>query len=72
MAKSRNPELEKVLKLIVDSAEKQLSELPPKQAAAARRKIHRIATETAKLSAKAAKSLGPLPASAPQSRKKVS
>ncbi|MBZ5659794.1 MAG: hypothetical protein LAO08_05245 [Acidobacteriia bacterium] len=49
MAKPGKSELEKVLKLIVDSAEKRLSHLPPKDAAAVRKKIRRIASATASL-----------------------
>ena len=47
MTKPVNSEFQKILKLIVDSAEKQLSLLPPKEAAAARKKIRRIALATA-------------------------
>jgi hypothetical protein len=47
MAKPGNAELKKVLQLIVESAEKRLSHLPPKEAAAVRKKIRRIASETA-------------------------
>ncbi len=47
MTKAAKSEFQKVLKLIVDSVEKRLSELPPKEAAAARKKIHRIASEAA-------------------------
>ena len=47
MARAGKTELEKVLKLIVDSVEKRLSQLPPKEADAARKKIHRIAAATA-------------------------
>jgi hypothetical protein len=47
MTKAPNSELEKVLKMIVASAEKRLAHLPPNEAAAARKKIRRIAAETA-------------------------
>jgi hypothetical protein len=47
MARAAKSELEKVLKLIADSAEKRLSHLSPKQAAVVRKKIQRIVSETA-------------------------
>jgi hypothetical protein len=47
MARAVKSDLQKVIKLIVDSTEKQLSHLPPKEAAAARKKIRRIASATA-------------------------
>jgi hypothetical protein len=47
MAKAIKSDLQKVLKLIVASAEKRLTHLPPKQAAVVRRKIRRIASEIA-------------------------
>lgn len=47
MIKAAKSELEKVLKLIVASAEKRLAHLTPKEAAAIRKKILRIAAETA-------------------------
>ena len=47
MARAVKSDLQKVLNLIVDSAEKRLSHLPPKEAAAVRKKIRRIASATA-------------------------
>lgn len=47
MARAVKSDLQKVLKLIVSSAEKRLSHLPPKEAAAVRKKIRRIASATA-------------------------
>jgi hypothetical protein len=47
MAKSATSDLEKVLKLLVASAEKRLAHLPKKEAAAARKKIRQIADATA-------------------------
>ena len=47
MPKAVKSDLQKVLKLIADSAEKRLSHLPPKEAAAVRKKIRRIASATA-------------------------
>ncbi len=46
MAKPVKSDLQKVLKLIVASAERRLSHLPPKQAAVVRKKIRRIAAAT--------------------------
>ena len=46
MAKPVKSNLQKVLKLIVDSAERRLSHLPPKEAAVVRMKIRRIAAAT--------------------------
>ena len=43
MTKAVKSDLQKVLKLIVASAERGLSHLPPKEAAAVRKKIRRIA-----------------------------
>jgi hypothetical protein len=54
MSKAVKSEFQKVLKLIVDSAENRLSQLPPKEAAAVREKIHRIASDTASLGGKKA------------------
>jgi hypothetical protein len=45
MTKAVKSEFQKVLKLIVDTVEKRLSHLPPREAAAARKKIHQIALE---------------------------
>ena len=74
MTKAVKSELEKVLKLIVASAEKRLAHLPPKEAAAVRKKIRRIAAETA--SQGRGKSSKPKPTRArrvlPKSRAKVS
>ncbi len=47
MTKAVKSDLRKVLKLIVDSVEKRLTHLPPREAAAARKKIRRIAAATA-------------------------
>ena len=52
MPKAANSDLQKVLQLIVDSTEKRLSHLPPKEAAALSKKIRRIATVTASRSRK--------------------
>ncbi|MBZ5644801.1 MAG: hypothetical protein LAO19_18740 [Acidobacteriia bacterium] len=52
MARPGKTEFEKVLKLIVDSVEKRLSQLPPKQADAARKQIHKMAAEAASISRK--------------------
>jgi len=47
MTKGVKSDLQKVLDLIVASAEKRISSLPPKVAAAAREKIRKIASELA-------------------------
>jgi hypothetical protein len=47
MTKAVKSDLQKVLKLIVDSAERRLAHLPPKEAAVLRKKIRRIASATA-------------------------
>lgn len=52
MARPGKTELEQVLKLIVDSVEKRLSQLPPKQANAARKEIHKMAAEAVSISRK--------------------
>jgi hypothetical protein len=47
VAKPVKSEFQKVLELIADSAEKRISHLPPKEAAAARKTICRIVSATA-------------------------
>ena len=70
MTKAVKSDLQKVLKLIVASAERGLSHLPPKEAAAVRKKIRRIAAATASRSRKEISKPGKTRASAvsPRSR----